>query len=97
VTEPRRREILSHDQETGELKSYGLLAAEREIDGVPVRLTYDEPARCWWILVERPRGLAAVGYLEAKRELCFEAFAGLTADDLDHFVERYGPRGGAAA
>ena len=69
------------DPVTGERENCGAITRRRTIDNVPMWLTYDEVNHMWWI-VWQDDCLHKAGYVENRREVCWQTFLKMTASDL---------------
>ena len=70
------KDLVTVDPQTGQSDHCGIIAKKRLIGKITVWLTYDEPNRFWWIVWKDER-LRKVGFVEARREVCWELFEGL--------------------
>lgn len=71
------KDLVAIDPQTGKSEHCGVILKKRTVGKAAVWLTYDEPGRMWWIVVSDNR-LRKIGFIEARREICWEMF-----DDLD--------------
>ena len=81
------KDLVAVDPQTGQSDRCGVIAKKRVIGKTTVWLTYDEPNRFWWIVWQDDR-LRKVGFVEARREVCWELFKNLDEDALDELRER---------
>jgi hypothetical protein len=75
------KDLVAIDPETGERHACGAIAKKRMIGDTTVWLTYDEPGRMWWIVMQDDV-LRKIGFIEARREACWETFFGMTETDV---------------
>jgi hypothetical protein len=71
------KDLVAIDPQTGKSEHCGGILKRRAIGKSTVWLTYDESGRMWWIVVS-DECLRKIGFIEARREVCWELF-----DDLD--------------
>lgn len=69
------------DPDTGKTERLGVIRKKRSIGAATVWLTYDAADRMWWIVVSDDR-LRKIGYIEARREVCWETFDALDEAEL---------------
>jgi hypothetical protein len=74
-------DLVAIDPETGERHACGTIAKKRTIGDTIVWLTYDGPGRMWWIVMQ-DETLRKIGFIEARREACWETFLGMTEADV---------------
>jgi len=67
------KELVAVDPETGRRDHCGAIAKRRDVGDVTVWLTYDESNRFWSIVWQDDR-LRKMGFVEARREVCWELF-----------------------
>jgi hypothetical protein len=75
------KDLVVVDPKTGEKHNCGAIAKKRTIGGVVVYLTYSEADRFWWIVWKDER-LHKLGFIEARRETCWETFFAMTEMSL---------------
>jgi hypothetical protein len=75
------KDLVLVDPKTGETTNCGVITKKRVIGEILVYLTYDEPSRMWWIVWKDDR-LRKLGFIEARREVCWETFFEMTETDL---------------
>lgn len=73
--------------QTGQSDHCGVVTKKRTIGTSTVWLTYDEPNRFWWIVWKDDR-LRKAGFVEARREVCWELFESLDEDAISELRER---------
>ncbi len=76
------KDLVLVDPETGKTERLGVILKKRAIGEAALWLTYDEADRMWWIVVSDDR-LRTIGYIEARREVCWETFDALDEAELD--------------
>jgi hypothetical protein len=72
---------LAVDPRTGQHENCGVALKKRTIGKATTWLTYDEADRMWWIVVSDDR-LRKIGFIEARREVCWEMFDTLDEAEL---------------
>jgi hypothetical protein len=75
------KDLILVDPTTGERENCGVITRKRAIGDIPLWLTFDAPNRMWWI-VWRDDRIRKAGYVEGRREICWEAFFEMTTTDL---------------
>lgn len=75
------KDLVLVDPETGQQEHCGVIAKKRVVDKTTVWLTYDEPSRFWWIIWQEDE-LCKVGFVEARREVCWELFESIDKNTL---------------
>jgi hypothetical protein len=75
------KDLLLVDPKTGSSMNCGVITKKRQVGEILVYLTYDESSRMWWI-VWHDEGPHHVGFIEARREACWETFFEMTPADL---------------
>jgi hypothetical protein len=78
------------DPQTGQSEHCGVITTKRTIGKITVWLTYDAPNLFWWI-VWRDDRLRKAGFIEARREVCWELFEGLDEKAIDDLRDRRSP------
>lgn len=73
--------LASVNLKTGEVMDCGTIAKTRKVGEILVYLTYDVTNHMWWIVWE-DGGPHHVGFIEARREVCWETFFEMTSEDL---------------
>jgi hypothetical protein len=81
------KDLVAVDPQTGQRDHCGVIAKKTTIGKITVWLTYDEPNRLWWIVWQDDR-LRKVGFIEARREVCWELFENLDEDILAELRDR---------
>jgi len=81
------KDLVAVDPQTVQSDHCGVIAKKRAIGKTTVWLTYDEPNRFWWIVWQDDR-LRKVGFVEARREVCWELFENLDEEALDDLRQR---------
>ena len=81
------KDLVAIDPKTGQSDHCGVIAKKRAINKTTVWLTYDESNRLWWIVWQDDR-LRKFGFVEARREVCWELFESLDEKALDALRER---------
>lgn len=69
------------DPDTGKTERLGVILKKRAVGAATVWLTYNAAARMWWIVVSDDR-LRKIGYIEARREVCWETYDALDEAEL---------------
>ncbi len=82
--EERMKDLVAVDPATGVQVNCGTITKKRLVGDIPVWLTFDEGQRMWWIVWKEDR-LRKIGYVEARREVCWETFFKMTTRDLAKF------------
>lgn len=70
------KDLVAVDPQTGQSDRCGVIAKKRTIGKTTVWLTYDKTNRFWWIVWQDNR-LRKMGFVEARREVCWELFESL--------------------
>jgi hypothetical protein len=80
------KDLVAVDPLTGQRDDCGVIASKRMVGKITLWLTYDAANRFWWIVWKDDR-LRKVGFVEARREVCWELFEGLTEDTITELRE----------
>lgn len=76
-------DLIVIDPDTGVSENFGIVTDKRKVGDTNLWLTYDEPHRMWWIIIQvEDDRLRKVGYIEARREVCWEAFFEMSEADI---------------
>jgi len=75
------KDLVLRDPDTGETENCGVILEKRTIGDATVCLTYHQDDRMWWIVVSDDR-IRKLGYIEARREVCWETFFALDEAEL---------------
>lgn len=75
------KDLITIDPDTGVSENFGVITKKRKVGDADVWLTYDELHSMWWIVVQDDH-LRKIGYIEARREVCWETFLEMKEDDL---------------
>jgi hypothetical protein len=86
------KDLVAVDPETGQSEHCGVIAKKRTIGKITVWLTYDQPNRFWWIVWKDER-LRKIGFVEARREVCWELFESLGEDAIEELRRASPDRG----
>lgn len=81
------KELVAVDPETGKRDHCGVITKRRDVGDVTVWLTYDQQSQLWWIVWQDDR-LRKMGFVEARREVCWELFDSLDEDTLAELREK---------
>ena len=81
------KDLVAIDPQTGRSGRCGAIAKKRMIGTITVWLTYDATNCLWWIVWQDDR-LRKVGFIEARREVCWELFESLDEDAIAELRER---------
>ena len=81
------KDLVAVDPQTGQSDHCGVVASKRTVGKITVWLTYDEASRLWWIVWKDDR-LRKVGFVEARREVCWELFENLDEAAITALRER---------
>ena len=72
------RDLVMVDPATGTQVNYGEICKKRSIGKATVWLTHDADKKLWWIVAQKPgEPIACSGFIEARREVCWETFLDL--------------------
>jgi hypothetical protein len=80
------------DPQTGQTERLGAILKKRSIGTATVWLTYEEADRIWWIIVADDR-LRKIGFIDARREVCWEMYEALDEAELAK-LRSWNPREG---
>jgi hypothetical protein len=75
------KDLIAIDPQTGKSEHCGVVLKKRAIGKATAWLTYDQNDRMWWIVVSDDH-LRKIGYIEARREVCWEMFDALDEAEL---------------
>ena len=81
------KDLVAIDPQTGRSDHCGAIAKKRTIGKLTVWLTYDATNYLWWIVWQDDR-LRKVGFIEARREVCWELFDNLDEDAIAELRDR---------
>lgn len=81
------KDLVAVDPLTGQRDNCGVITKKRAVGKITVWLTYDASSRFWWIVWKDER-LRKVGFVEARREVCWELFENLSEDAITDLRER---------
>ena len=70
------KDLVLVDPRTGQTEQLGTILKKRSIGAATVWLTYEEADRLWRIVVSDDR-LRKIGYIDARREVCWETYEAL--------------------
>ena len=80
------KDLVAVDPETGQSEHCGVITKTRTIGKITVWLTYDAPNHFWWIVWQADR-LRKIGFIEARREVCWELFEHINETTLAELHE----------
>ena len=84
---PSVKDLILVDPQTGKTEKLGAIRKKRSIGAATVWLTYDKDDRMWWIVVSDDR-LRKIGFIDARREVCWETFDALDEAELSKLRAR---------
>lgn len=76
------KDLIRVDPKTGERENLGLIEDRRSIGTVRLWLTHDVERRMWWIAWRDEGGVGKCGYVETRRDDCWDAFYGMTEIEI---------------
>lgn len=71
------KDLISVSPATGKSENYGVVCKKRMVGKTTVWLTYAEHDKMWWIVM-KGAGMQVLGFVEPRREACWETFFELT-------------------
>jgi hypothetical protein len=79
----KEKDLIAIDPDTGVSENFGIVTKKRRVGNADLWLTYDELHRMWWIVIQVQNDrLRKVGFIEARREVCWETFLEMGESDV---------------